>query len=277
LTSIDVAEFMFPGHFRSIGTIGHDFMCSLQDFGKGLDEAEREAMDIFVSAHGNGMLLCDLVDANTVGLENAMWVMKKHSDRPRVGIRVDSGDIAEQCVTYFLRMQEEGIDARTIVFEDEVTPDKVREVHLYFVGRTGVTPTMLFPGAGGYYYRLWHRDTVSAAFKRAMSEDRPNTKFSNSPGKESIPGRVRVYGEGNVLVVADASEEIAGIPLFVKLVDQGRIVNPEDMDFRAQADRANATWNRYEHFELSPLVSEWMERFRRMRVEAQERVSGKEV
>lgn len=275
LTSIDAAEFMFPDLFRAIGTIGHEFMCSLQDFSRGLDEAERQAMDTFVRAHGNGMLLCDLVDAETVGLENAIWVMKQNPDATRVGIRVDSGDIKEQCVQYFLRMKSEGIDGRTIVFEDEVTPDKVREVDNYFIEQTGVEPVMLFPGAGGYYYRMWHRDTVSAAFKRAMTENRPNTKFSNSPGKESIPGRVRVYERGNVLVVADASEEVDGNPLFVKLVDQGRVVNPEDMDFRAQAQRANATWNRYERFELSPLVSEWMEHFRQMRVEAQERARTK--
>ena len=51
---------------------------------------------------------------------------------------------------------------------------------------------MLFPGAGGHWWRLVHRDTVAAAFKRSATADRPNVKFSNSPGKESIAGYLRV-------------------------------------------------------------------------------------
>lgn len=271
LTSCDAAEFMFPEYFRTIGTIGHEFTCALQDFTKGLDEAEFEAMELFVSKHESASLLCDLIDAETVGLENAIRVMKKYPEKSKVGIRVDSGDIAAQCVQYYQRMKVEGIDNRTIVFEDEVSPDKVREVFGFFQEKTGVEPVMLFPGAGGYYYRLFHRDTVSAAFKRSMTGDHPNTKFSNSPGKESVSGRARVYGRGNTMVIADAGEKIDGEPLFVKLVNQGRIVNPEDMDFRSQAERANRTWGQYKKFEYSPLITEWQEKFRQMRLIAQER------
>jgi len=271
LTSCDAAEFMFPEYFKTIGTIGHEFAGALQDFLKGLDEAEFKAMDLFVSRHESASLLCDLIDAETVGLENAIRVMKKYSEKNKIGIRVDSGDIAAQCVQYYLRMKAEGIDNRTIVFEDEVSPDKIREVFGVFREKIGVEPIMLFPGAGGYYYRSFHRDTVSAAFKRSMTGDHPNTKFSNSPGKESVPGQVRIYGQGNTMIVADASEKIDGEPLFVKLVDQGRIINPEDMDFRSQAERVNRTWRQYERFEYSPLITEWRRRFNTMRSEAQER------
>ena len=88
-------------------------------------------------------------------------------------------------------------------------------------------------------------------------------KFSNSPGKESLPGYLRVYERGDTLIVADASESPQGEPLFVKLVENGRIVYNESFD--AQADRAEATWGRYQKVELSPLVRDWQERFRVMR------------
>ena len=52
----------------------------------------------------------------------------------------------------------------------------------------------------------------------------PNVKFSNSPGKETLRGYLRVYGRGDTLIVADARETIDGEPLFVKLVEQGRVV-----------------------------------------------------
>lgn len=134
---------------------------------------------------------------------------------------------------------------------------------------------MLFPGAGGYWWRLVHRDTLSAAFKRTATEDRPNVKFSNSPGKETLGGYLRVYERGDALVVADAAEPPPGKPLFVKLVDQGRIVYQES--FQDQAARADRTWGRYKRIELSARIEEYQQRFRRMRqqeVEAARRRLG---
>jgi nicotinic acid phosphoribosyltransferase len=263
LTSNDTAEFLFPDLFRAVGTIGHEMMSAAQSFDRSLAEAEYEMMDRFVTAMGQASLLCDLVDAETVGLENALRVMKAHPETDRVGIRVDSGDIAGQCVLYFERMKAAGISPRLIVFEDEVTPEVVRQVHERFRQATGQEPTMLFPGAGGYWWRLVHRDTVAAAFKRSATADRPNVKFSNSPGKESLGGYLRVYGRDDTLVIADASEPPAGEPLFVKLVEHGRIVYHES--FEQQAERADHTWGRYRRVELSDRISAYMQRFQAMR------------
>ncbi len=276
LTSNDTAEFVWPELFRSIGTIGHEMMCAGQSFDKTLAAAEYEMMDRFVSKMGTASLLCDLVDAETVGLENALRVIKGHPETDRVGVRVDSGDIAAQCVLYFNEMKKLGIPPRVIVFEDEVTPDGVRRVYDIFRQQTGLEPTMLFPGAGGYWWKLVHRDSVSAAFKRTATEDRPNVKFSNSPGKETIPGYIRVYGRGDTLVVADKSETIDGEPLFVNLVKQGRVVYAED--FRLQAARAEQTWGRYTRWQASPLLADHLKRFQAMRAAevaaARERLRG---
>jgi nicotinic acid phosphoribosyltransferase len=276
LTSNDTAEFLYPELFKSIGTIGHEMMCAGQSFGRTLAEAEFEMMDRFVSRMGTASLLCDLVDAETVGLENALRVIRSHPETNRVGIRVDSGDIAGQCVLYFQKMKELGIPPRLIVFEDEVTPDAVKRVYDTFRAQTGTEPAILFPGAGGYWWKLVHRDTVSAAFKRTATEDRPNVKFSNSPGKETIPGYLRVYGRGDTLTVADRSEVIDGEPLFVKLVEQGKVVYRED--FRDQAARAERTWGRYTRWEPSERVGEDLRRFRAMRTAevaaARERLQG---
>lgn len=277
LTSNDTAEFLYPELFRSIGTIGHEMMSAGQSFDRSLGEAEYEMMERFVRSMGQASLLCDLVDAETVGLENALRVMRAHPDNKRVGIRVDSGDIAQQCVLYYRRMQEAGLTGRTIVFEDEVTPDLVRHVYEVFSRETGQEPTMLFPGAGGYWWRLVLRDTVAAAFKRSATADRPNVKFSNSPGKESLGGYLRVYGRDDTLIVADASEASPGEPLFVPLVQQGQIVYHES--FPEQADRADRTWGKYVRWQLSDKLRETMDRFGSMRrrevAEARKRLEGK--
>ncbi len=123
--------------------------------------------------------------------------------------------------------------------------------------------TMLFPGAGGYWWRLVHRDTVAAAFKRSATGDHPNVKFSNSPGKESLGGYLRVHARGDTLIIADASEAIDAEPLFVKLVEQGRIVYRES--FQDQAARADRTWGQYRRWELSAKVGGYMARFQEMR------------
>lgn len=262
LTSNDLVHFLFPELADSIGTIGHELMCSHQSFDKTLAAAEFEAMDNFVKRMGTASLLCDLVDATTIGLENALEVIRVNPEATRVGIRIDSGAIAQQCVLYYQRMKAMGVEARTIVFEDEVTPELITKVYDHFREATGVEPTMLFPGAGGYWWKI-HRDMVSMAFKRTMTGDNPNVKFSNSPGKESLGGNLRVYGKDDTLIIADASEEIDGEPLFVKLVDEGRIVYNEA--FEEQAQRAERTWGRYTKVELSPLVQAYRTRFNAMR------------
>jgi nicotinic acid phosphoribosyltransferase len=263
LTSNDTAEMLYPDLFRSVGTIGHEMICAAQSFDRSLGAAEYEMMERFVSARGEASLLCDLVDAETVGLENALRVMRAHPDKQGVGIRVDSGDIAAQCALYFQSMEAAGIAPRLIVFEDEVTPEKVRAVYDHFRKVTGREPDLLFPGAGGYWWRLVHRDTMAAAFKRSATGDNPNVKFSSSPGKESLGGYLRVYARGDTLIVADASEPAPGEPLFVKLVEAGRIVYCEP--FEDQAARADLTWGRYNKIELSPLIRDYQERFSAMR------------
>jgi nicotinic acid phosphoribosyltransferase len=263
LTSNDTAEFLWPELFPSVGTIGHEMMCAAQSFDRPLEEAEYEMMDRFVSRMGRASLLCDLVDAETVGLENALRVIRAHPETDQVGIRVDSGDIAAQCVLYFRKIRALGIKPRLIVFEDEVSPEVVRRVYDHFRRETGEEPTMLFPGAGGYWWKLVHRDTLAAAFKRSATGAHPNVKFSNSPGKESLGGYLRVHGRGDTLVVADASEDPPGEPLFVKLVEGGRIVYRET--FEEQAERADRTWGKYKRWGLSPKVHEYQERFGAMR------------
>src|SRR5262249_49999318 len=100
-------------------------------------------------------------------------------------------------------------------------------------------------------------------FKRSATADRPNVKFSNSPGKESIGGYLRVYGRDDAMVIADASEPAQGEPLFVKLVEQGLVGYRES--FESQADRADRTWGRYRYVELSPHVRATQARFAAMR------------
>ena len=66
-----------------------------------------------------------------------------------------------------------------------------------------------------------------------------------------------------VPVIADASESDLGEPLFVKLVENGRVIYRESFD--DQAARADRTWGRYSRWELSPTIAGYMQRFGEMR------------
>src|SRR5207245_9897177 len=80
LTSNDTAEFLFPELFRSIGTIAHEMMSAAQSFDRSLEDAEYEMMERFVTRMGQASLLCDLVDAESVGLESAVRVNRAHQE-----------------------------------------------------------------------------------------------------------------------------------------------------------------------------------------------------
>ena len=264
LTSNDTAVFMWPHLFRDIGTIGHEGMSSNQSLTRSLAECELEMMNLALDEVPDSKLLCDLVDAETIGLRNAIAALKAHRHATKAGIRVDSGNISAQCVDYHQAMREAEITPdRVIVFEDEVTPEGITKVYQYYREKTGEEPIVLFPGAGGYWWKLVHRDTLSAAFKRSWTKDQPNIKFSNSEGKESIPGIIRVYGRGSTLYVAHVSDAVDGELLYQKLVNKGRIVYNESE--KTQAERSNRTWGQYTDVEFSPTIQHYMRTYREKR------------
>jgi len=264
LTSNDAAVFMYPNLFIDIGTIGHEGMSSNQSLIRSLGECELEMMNLALDHVPDSKLLCDLVDAETIGLLNAIAAIKAHPNATKAGIRVDSGNIAAQCVDYTQAMREAQIQPdRIIVFEDEVTPEGIVKVYQHYREKTGEEPTLLFPGAGGYWWKLVHRDTLSAAFKRSWTNGQPNIKFSNSEGKESDPGIIRVYGRGETLYIAHVTDVVDGEPLYQKLVSKGRIVYNESE--QVQAKRANDTWGRYTKVEYSPTIEHFKETYRAKR------------
>jgi nicotinic acid phosphoribosyltransferase len=177
---------------------------------------------------------------------------------------VDSGNISAQCVDYTVAMREAAIRPdRVIVFEDEVTPEGIVKVYSFYREKTGEEPVLLFPGAGGYWWKLVHRDTLSAAFKRSWTNGQPNIKFSNSEGKESDPGIIRVYGRGETLYIAHVTDKVDGEPLYQKLVSKGRIVYNESE--QVQAQRADKTWGKYTRIEYSPTIEHFKTVYREKR------------
>jgi len=120
---------------------------------------------------------------------------------------------------------------------------------------------MLFPGAGGYWWRLVHRDTVAAAFKRSAPRP-PQRQVPNTPGKESLAatsaslqGRNADRGRRLRIAAGRAALRQAGGP--------GQIVYDERFPRPGRPRRPDL--GQVQKVELSPLIAEYQRKFAAMR------------
>ncbi len=256
LTSDDQAVLLFPEYFKDIGTIGHEFIMAYQRENLSLEEAQERAFRDFVEANQRSALLPDVINTLHSGLPAILKLVKEYQGTDKIIMpRFDSGDVAAQCIYWKKMMLEAGIAQTKMVVEDGYTPLKARETKLKYA-QAGFNSDDIIVGAGGYFRQGCTRDAASLVYKRSATEHdgklEASLKFSDSPGKESIPGRIRIYGQENVLLVAQEGENVEGIPLMVKVVDNGNIAYHEDL--HQQAERAEKTWNKYDAIEYSPLT-----------------------
>ncbi len=254
LTSDDQAEYLFPDYFRSIGTIGHEFVMAYQREGLSLEEAQEKAFDDFVAANQRSALLPDTLDTIGSGLPAILKQVLKNQGNGRVIMpRFDSGNIIEQCIEWKRMTLAAGIKNVQMVVEDGYTPERASITKSSYQA-AGFDPDDILVGAGGYFQEGCTRDRISFAYKRSATEHEgkleASLKFSDSSGKNSLPGQLRVFGHGNTLIVAQAGEDVDGVPLMQKVVDNGRIVYDESLE--AQRQRALETWNKYIFIEYSP-------------------------
>lgn len=256
LTSDDQAVLLFPEYFKDIGTIGHEFIMAYQREGVSLEEAQEKAFRDFVQVNQRSALLPDVINTLHSGLPMILKLVQEYQGTEKIIMpRFDSGDVAAQCIYWKKMTLEAGIPATKIVVEDGYTPAKARETKQKYA-QAGFNPDDIIVGAGGYFKQGCTRDAASVVYKRSATEHNKklesSLKFSDSPGKESIPGRIRIYEQGNTLLVAQEEEKVDGIPLMLKVVDTGQVVYNEDL--YQQAERAEKTWNKYNTIEYSPLT-----------------------
>jgi len=254
LTSDDQAVFLFPEYFEDIGTVGHELIMAYQKKGISLEEAQDRALRDFVIANKRSALLPDVINTIKSGLPAILRLVKEYQGTEKVIMpRLDSGDVPYQCQFWKNMTLGEGILETEMVVEDGYNPRKARETRAAYAV-AGFNPNDITPGAGGYFRDGCMRDAASLVYKRSATEHdgvlEDQLKFSDSPGKGSLPGRIRIYGRDNTLIVAQAGEKIIGELLSVLLVKNGRINYFEDLN--QQRERAEKTWNQYDDIEYSP-------------------------
>ncbi|MFI8671932.1 nicotinamide phosphoribosyltransferase domain-containing protein [Bacillus paranthracis] len=117
-------------------------------------------------------------------------------------IRPDSGDVNEQVVDVYKKVQEHGITNVTAIIGEGMSFKNVMRTDFFFKMRQ-VPLTFVSYGVGGGFYNHIDRDTLGFAMKTAFSNGAPRMKFGMNPLKRSIPDAV------NVLLAEDGKTMVA--------------------------------------------------------------------
>lgn len=258
-TSDDEAVLLFPKYFTDVGTTGHEFIMAYQREGKTLEEAQEAAFEDFVSHNDFSVLLTDTIDTKRSGIPAVIRMKEKYRGKTILP-RFDSGDLADQCVYWGRICEDLRVEDRRMVVEDGITPEKGQRIRDAYTA-AGFDPKDIIFGVGGYFEKGVTRDAISLAYKRSATlygdKLEKQIKFSDAAGKISMPGRIRIYGDGDTLVVAQHDEEVGGEPLMIKVVENGRLVYNETLE--AQRARALRTWDAYRKVEYSRKTKELIE------------------
>ncbi|MCC3687446.1 nicotinamide phosphoribosyltransferase domain-containing protein [Bacillus cereus] len=123
-------------------------------------------------------------------------------------IRPDSGDVNQQVVDVYHKVQAYGITNVTAIIGEGMSFQNVIRTDFFFKMRQ-VPLTFVSYGVGGGFYNHINRDTLGFAMKTAFSNGAPRMKFGMNPLKRSIPDVVNVLlkEDGKTMYVARHSAD----------------------------------------------------------------------
>ncbi len=199
------------------GTMAHSYVLSF--------ESEIEAFRHFVRTYPAAILLIDTYDM-TRGVENIIRLASELGSEFRVsGVRLDSGDLAKHA--WDVRHQ---LDAAGLQHVKIFASSSLDEYEIHRIVSTGV-PINGF-GVGRHLATSSDVPVLDTAYKLAEYAGRAKMKLSES--KSTLPGRKQIFREtagGKAVrdVIGLMSEtEIPGEPLLIKVMENGRRVQPAE-------------------------------------------------
>ena len=213
------------------GTHAHSWVMSFDD--------EPTAFDAYADAMpNNGVFLVDTHDT-IQGVENAIRTGRRLSDRGHrmIGIRLDSGDLAELSIRARRRLDESGFADAAIVASNDLDEHRIADLKRSdaTIGVWGVGTRLVTggdtPALGGVYKLGAIRDNEGRWVGKR--------KHSDDPIKASIPGRlgVRRTNDGDTIHDIDDPSPPDGNELVRPVLRNGRVVEapPELSAIRSYA------------------------------------------
>jgi nicotinate phosphoribosyltransferase len=205
----------FKMSMTPVGTTGHEHPQRW-----GTDTAALWAMHDM--RPGRPSSLFDTFEPLSIGIPAtaAFWRLTPDEDH---AARFDSGDQDAQLRMFVEAERTGNFKPPAYLFEDSYTAERIIRNEAFCLG-LGVDLARVSYGLGGYLISKpsplgFDRDSVSAAYKLAMTGGRPTRKYSGSKGKESIPGNPVVLrwmargGDGArkpISIIAQRGESVLG-------------------------------------------------------------------
>ena len=228
MTSNDAAVAVNP-NLKDTGTIGHRYVQSFP--------TEEDAFVRAIERLDTVALLIDTFESYQ-GIERALRLKKKYRDTgKKIWIRLDSGDIDNQAIYAFSRMNDEKMNDplldRIIVMSLDFIDDMPRIDSM--VREAGFNPEeRLFYGAGHIVdVSGTTRSDHSSGVKLTRFGDLNTMKKSSSVGKNSIPGMptlVRLSDGSRVRAQVGEFDDTVGTDLLVPSYREGQLLVPDDIE-----------------------------------------------
>ncbi len=234
MTSNDAAGVAFED-VRSVGTIGHRYV---QRF-PSVEAAFRHAVENLDTVS----LLVDLVDSYD-GMNIALKLKEEYRETDKnIWVRLDSGDLKAQLRYYLDACNERGY---TDPIRDRITVEGFENLEDIAEMEAMLTEEekkrVIYGGGGIAVSQQTSRSDASTGFKLAeyvtpAGVVEPSRKFSDSPGKESLPGEPTIIVlDGLARYIAQYKEMDQGTDLLELLYANGQIAQPSSID-QARARR----------------------------------------
>lgn len=256
VTSNDTAALVYP-HVVSGWTTAHRYLACYP--------TEDEAFLNAIEKADKIALLVDLVDSYK-GIDKIIALKQKYRASGKIiGMRLDSGDLADQAVYALKQLQAyHMLDPKLdkIVVADISTVDDVRRVE-EAVKAAGFSPEDFIQyGLGGLLVaRNKTRDALSAAYKLTQTEDGPTGKLSNDVDKEPTPGTPNIEIRETERVIVQEDEEIQGERLLQTVYDNGELLY-DDNDLQAVSDARAQLFKTMEWMKLPTVNSPKTDHYR---------------
>lgn len=240
LTSNDAAAAAYP-ELKDVGTLGHRF---IQFY-----DTELEAFEQAIQRTDTTSLLIDLTDSIR-GIDMTIDLKQKYrATGKKIWIRLDSGDITQQSIYALKKLQELGFTNPAldkVVVEDLSSPDQMVQMD-ETIRSAGLDPSsFVLYGAGGLLVtKEKERSKASTGYKLAevvtvAGNVQPKVKFSDSPGKESLPGQPGLFNTSEGRIIAQVGEFERLRDLLVPAYRDGEISLPRG--FAAAQEQVETTF-----------------------------------
>ena len=177
----------------SSGTMGHEFIQSFS--------SEYDAFDKWLEINPDKpVLLIDTINTLESGLKNAVKAFLKHKNQMvlsnnwgRIGVRIDSGDLAYLAVQAYEQLSEQlETENVTIVLSNDLEENSIQDIFTQFnqAGKGHITKHISF-GIGTKGATAWGDPALGGVCKISELENNYILKISNHNEKTTIPGNLR--------------------------------------------------------------------------------------